>query len=242
MAGQGKKEQLLDQVKYQERANRILDASLELLHRWGYRKTTLDDIAKQAGVTKGVVYQHWKTREALFEALLLREYLVLMQNVRQGLIDGQCTGMLSSLVRYIGYLVISHPLFKAIFLYDTEMLGDLIYTSTGQQLLSERLGKSNLLFEYLRTHGLLRTNLGIETQTKMLTAIWMGFFHMDQIVPLERRFTLDEMIEGLTETIQRTFEPEEPPSSVTVEEVTHAFIDLLDQFIDGIERIRQQMA
>ena len=62
-------------AKQETRTRRILDAALELVQRWGYRKTTLDDIAKQAGVTKGTIYQHWKTREALFGALLQHEYL-----------------------------------------------------------------------------------------------------------------------------------------------------------------------
>ncbi len=35
-----------------ERAQRILDAVEELTLRWGYSKTTIDDIAKQAGVAK----------------------------------------------------------------------------------------------------------------------------------------------------------------------------------------------
>src|SRR5258708_38925501 len=93
--------------KYQERAGRILDATLELLQRWGYRKTTLDDIARQAGVTKGTVYQHWKTREALFEALLQREYLAFMQNFRQSLANDPTSALLRSLIRHLVSLVIN---------------------------------------------------------------------------------------------------------------------------------------
>src|ERR1051326_4338711 len=82
---QGDKEPFPDErhSKQEARTNRILDAALELVLRWGYRKTTLDDIAKQAGVTKGTLYQHWKTREALFEALLQREYHSFMVDFRE---------------------------------------------------------------------------------------------------------------------------------------------------------------
>ncbi len=59
-----------DRSRRQERADRILDAAAELILRWGYRKTTIDDIAKQAGVAKGTIYLHWKTREDLFMALI----------------------------------------------------------------------------------------------------------------------------------------------------------------------------
>ena len=61
----------MERSKREERADRILDAAANLILRWGYKKTTIDDIAKQAGVAKGTIYLHWKTREDLFVALLI---------------------------------------------------------------------------------------------------------------------------------------------------------------------------
>src|SRR2546426_10017116 len=66
----------------QERGDRILDAAAELVLRWGYKKTTIDDIAKQAGVAKGTIYLHWKTREDLFLALITREGLKLTEDMK----------------------------------------------------------------------------------------------------------------------------------------------------------------
>ena len=57
------------------RAHRILDAASSLILRWGYNKTTIDDVARQAGVAKGTIYLHWNTREELFAALIHRERL-----------------------------------------------------------------------------------------------------------------------------------------------------------------------
>src|SRR5712691_2146713 len=37
-----------DRSRRQERAERILDAAAELILRWGYRKTTIDDIVKHS--------------------------------------------------------------------------------------------------------------------------------------------------------------------------------------------------
>src|SRR5258706_11513929 len=47
----------------------ILAAALELFGRYGYRRTSIDDIARQAGVAKGTVYLHVETKEALFRTL-----------------------------------------------------------------------------------------------------------------------------------------------------------------------------
>ncbi len=40
----------------QRREERLLDAATTLLVRWGYRKTTIDDVAREAGVGKGTIY------------------------------------------------------------------------------------------------------------------------------------------------------------------------------------------
>src|SRR5512133_3371714 len=69
-----------------DRAHRILDTATALILRWGYSKTTIDDIARQAGVAKGTIYLHWKTREALFAALMTREKLLFAEDFKQRII------------------------------------------------------------------------------------------------------------------------------------------------------------
>src|SRR6266568_3546350 len=83
---QGANTQRQEVSRRQERAHRILDAAATLILRWGYNKTTIDDIARQAGVAKGTIYLHWKTREELFAALITREKLEMGKEIKQRII------------------------------------------------------------------------------------------------------------------------------------------------------------
>jgi AcrR family transcriptional regulator len=47
----------------------ILAAALDLFGRYGWRRTSVDDIARQAGVAKGTVYLYVDTKETLFRTL-----------------------------------------------------------------------------------------------------------------------------------------------------------------------------
>jgi len=47
----------------------ILTAACRLFGTQGFAATTMDDIAQGAGVAKGAVYHHFKTKEAVFEAV-----------------------------------------------------------------------------------------------------------------------------------------------------------------------------
>ena len=53
--------------------NAIMLAALELFTRYGYRKTSIDDIAQAAQVAKRTVYLHFENKAAVFLAIL--EYL-----------------------------------------------------------------------------------------------------------------------------------------------------------------------
>jgi AcrR family transcriptional regulator len=64
-----------------ERADAILDAAADLLRAHGYRRVSVDDVATRAGVGKGTIYLHWRTREALFWAVLQRETLRLLEQL-----------------------------------------------------------------------------------------------------------------------------------------------------------------
>src|SRR5258707_6977461 len=53
--------------------NAIVLAALELFTRYGYRKTSIDDLAQAAQVAKRTVYLHFENKAAVFLAIL--EYL-----------------------------------------------------------------------------------------------------------------------------------------------------------------------
>ena len=54
------------------RVGQILDAALQAFSHAGYAGTRMDDIALQAGLSKGGLYAHFSSKEAVFEALLAR--------------------------------------------------------------------------------------------------------------------------------------------------------------------------
>ncbi len=56
-----------------EKQERILDAATELFARFGYRKTSIDQVAGQAGVGKGTVYLMCASKSDLFYQAVHRE-------------------------------------------------------------------------------------------------------------------------------------------------------------------------
>src|SRR5206468_7607665 len=55
------------------KANAVVLAGLQLFRQYGYRKTSIDDIAQAAQVAKRTVYLHFENKAAVFLAIL--EYL-----------------------------------------------------------------------------------------------------------------------------------------------------------------------
>ena len=47
----------------------ILDAAYKVFVKFGYQKTSVEDIAKEAMINKGTIYYHFKTKEDIFIAV-----------------------------------------------------------------------------------------------------------------------------------------------------------------------------
>jgi AcrR family transcriptional regulator len=58
-----------------DKPNRILDVAKARFERFGVKKTTMDEIAKDAGISKKTVYEHFKSKEDLFISVFIREAL-----------------------------------------------------------------------------------------------------------------------------------------------------------------------
>lgn len=63
----------------------ILEAAWAAFSTYGFRKTSMDDIAKGAGMSRPALYLHFKNKEAIFRALVAAYYGNAAENVRAGL-------------------------------------------------------------------------------------------------------------------------------------------------------------
>lgn len=54
----------------EERKNQILEAAIAVFARLGFQQTRMDDIAGQAGLSKGALYLYYKSKDAIIGALL----------------------------------------------------------------------------------------------------------------------------------------------------------------------------
>ena len=54
----------------EERKNQILEAASTVFSRLGFQQSRMDDIAEQAGLSKGALYLYYKSKDAIIAALL----------------------------------------------------------------------------------------------------------------------------------------------------------------------------
>jgi AcrR family transcriptional regulator len=65
-----KSEYLMPQKRAEETRSRILDAAVRRFAIAGYDAASVDDICAEAGVSKGALYHHFPTKQAVFLALM----------------------------------------------------------------------------------------------------------------------------------------------------------------------------
>jgi AcrR family transcriptional regulator len=198
-------DRLQDPGARQARAARILDAAAELLLRHGYRRVTVDDVASRAGIGKGTVYLHWKTREDLFKAVFEREVLEAVDELVRTLREDPEAWMLHRLARSYFLAIVRRPLLKAVFLADTELLGKLARPGSGAREQRHRLA-SHAYFELLAEYGLLRTDLSPDAVDYAFMAMLEGFIQAEAAVDEQLGSGIEERADLLALTVQRAFE------------------------------------
>ena len=217
--GEGQK---VEQDKQQSRANRILDAASELLQRWGYKKTTVDDIARQAGVAKGTIYLHWKNKEELFTALLLREKIVEAQKVQQAM-EAEPEGVtLYNMIKHSMLSALRNNLTRAVMLRDSEMLGDLVHTYLKEEDFKQLIDGFYAYLSYLQQQGLIRSDLPLKTLVHMLEAMCIGFLMVDQFLPEDYQLPIEQRATMAAESVSRTLELRKPDAHEQ-QEAKHLF-------------------
>lgn len=162
--------------RYEERGERILDAAAELVLRWGYKRVTIEDVAKHAGIGKGTVYLHFRNRTELFVSMLVRDSVQVTERMGDAVIRDPRMILPAEQAAMVYLEVMRRPLLRAMFSRNVDVLGDLAVDPSMQPLRRVKIDLFGDLFQVLREHGLVRTDQDLESQRYLMTAVQTGFY------------------------------------------------------------------
>lgn len=190
-----------------ERAERILDAAARLIAHYGYDKTTVSDIAQEAGVSKGAIYLHWDSKEALFEALFERE---VWRYSADWLARMDADPELWSYVGMFKHMMLSvqsSPLISALLRRDARVLGSFLRSES--RLLQQKLAANTVIFRMMQDADAIRADIAPGVLAYLLNLFAVGFVNSGDTIPPEDTPNLEEAMDALGRLLDRGLAPED---------------------------------
>ena len=183
-----------------ERETRILQAAAQLFAHYGFDKTTVSDIAREAGVSKGAIYLHFASKEELLEALMMRETQHYAESWLRLLEDDPAGGTIGAMYKNSLYALNENTFMSAMFRQDSRVLGNylrkpdnLFQRARAAQAESERL----VFVRMMQAAGAVRTDIQPEVVAHIMDILAFGLAGMDGLLPDQPRPDVGELIEGI---------------------------------------------
>jgi AcrR family transcriptional regulator len=184
-----------------DRLTNILAAAAKLISRLGYDKTTVEDIALEAGVSKGAVYLHWKSKDKLFEALLIREMCRLLDDASARIEADPQGGTIARMYQHAMLALQENPLMRALYTQDSRILGDYIRRQ-GPSRYTGRFLFGKTFVQQLQIAGLVRNDINPEVIAYLMSIISYGFVGIETIIPTSEAPPLEAVGSALAAMIQ----------------------------------------
>jgi AcrR family transcriptional regulator len=213
----------------QERADRILDTARDLLLSWGYRRVTIDELARRAGVGKGTIYLHWRSREEVFHAVSAREAAAMADAIIDAVRNDPAEVALHRYLRRLFVEAMNRPVLRALYTRDADTLGTFLAAAHHHRLEESKLGVNRDYLGVLAAESMLRPDLRLKDLDYTLPTIVFGFFAAEPFHPPAITLTLEEKADQLAETVRRAFEPADAPSGDAVKRAAAKALPILER-------------
>ncbi|MBO8162131.1 MAG: TetR/AcrR family transcriptional regulator [Brevibacillus sp.] len=199
--------------KSDEREQRILDAAADLFIHYGYDKTTVDDIARKAGISKGAIYLYFKSKDELFKSLLIREMAAYSETWLALLEADPNGGTLGSMYKNSLYALEGSPFMSAMLRQDGRVLGS--YLRKPDNFFRDTRNKA-ARYEFVKMMqdaGAVRRDMDPKVIAHIMNMLAYGLVGLGEVMDREDFPPTRDIIEGIAEIMDRALTPEDGGSS-----------------------------
>jgi TetR/AcrR family acrAB operon transcriptional repressor len=191
-----------------ERPRQILSAAAAVIIRLGYDKTTMKDIADEAGVSRGTVYLYFKGKEEIFEALIYHEWLQYAQIWLKYIVADPRGGTLGGYFRATMRAVNSCPLIASVMRRDRRVLGN--YLRKPDNLFAW-LQSGSISVDFIRAlqaAGAVRKDLDPAVTAHIIEMLGYGQLTIGDFKPADQSPPFEAVMEALADMMDRLLTPE----------------------------------
>lgn len=191
------------------RYDRLLDAAARLAVRWGFDKTSVDDIAREARVSKGAVYLEFPNKDALFKAVVYRELARYTEDWLRRFEQAPGAWGFARMIQHSIAAVQANPFIKALLTRDQRIYGSFLLRNP--DLLALVVSMRAELLGQLQRVGAIRDDIPAPVLAYLLSVIGIGMVTGAEVIPAEHRVPFDEAIGALGLMLDRGLAPPAPP-------------------------------
>lgn len=199
--------------KNAERRERILTDAADLFIHYGYDKTTIRDIARQAGVSQGGIYQYFKGKDDLLEQIIIHEMMIYAEKWLE-LIDADPNGgTIAAMYKNSLYALDSSTFMTAVFKRDGRIFGT--YLRKEDNFFRKQNPSTRYDFvKLMQDAGAIRQDIDAHVIAHIMNIMAYGLVAMDEIMDRENMPPVEDMIEGMAAIMDTALTP---PSGGNVE-------------------------
>jgi AcrR family transcriptional regulator len=195
----------------EDRREQIIDAAMRVFAQKGYARATNRDVAREAGITTGLIYYYFKSKEDLLRAALEeRSPVQVMAQITPEMLEQPPEILLPLLLRRVLSIVEGEQFVGMIRVILPEMLHDA--TQVQPIALSYLQRVLAFLSNYLKVQaarGTVRADLDVERTIQVMVSSMMGLVLRRQIVrdPSVLQYTHEEIVRAILDTILQGIKP-----------------------------------
>jgi len=193
--------------------DQILSAAAVVIVRLGYNKTTMSDIAEEAGLSRRTIYLYFKGKEDLFEALLYREWMQYAQTWLEYVESDPRGGTLGGFFRATMRSVNSRPFIASMMRRDRRVFGnylrkpDNLFASLQSGLISTDFIRA------LQAAGAVRSDLDPAVTAHIIEMLGYGQLTIGDFKPADQSPPFEAVMDALAELMDRLLTPEDGGNS-----------------------------
>lgn len=212
-------------VIFNEKENTILDAASDLIIKQGYDKTSVAEIAKEAGIGKGSIYLSFESKEQLLESMFMREiyrhnmkwFDLVEKDPKGGLLSGMYINQLKALV--------TSKLMVAIFRKDDNIFGSYLKKKNNffKQNSSSTIGKE--FVSMMQEVNCIRKDVDPIVTAHIIDMIGYSLVSIVDIKRVEDIPDIDKVFGGLATMMDRAFTPDDGGDSKAGKQVLRSIFD-----------------